>query len=469
MSVEFLRAFAAPVEVPVLIIGAGAAGLTAALSARSAGAGVLVLERDAEPSGSTALSSGLIPAAGTRFQRALGIEDSPALFAADILAKNHDRADPEIVRRIAEASAEAVEFLEDVAAIRLSVVEGFRYPGHSALRMHGTPERTGGALMARLLDAAAREGIDIATKARATGIIATAEGRILGVEIARPGDAAERVACQALVLACNGYGGNPGLIRTHIPALADALYFGHAGNTGDALRWGEALGARAADLSGHQGHGSVATPHGILITWATMMEGGVQVNADGVRFSNEHRGYSEQAEAVLAQPGGIAVNVYDRRIHEIALQFEDYRNAVALGAVRQAADAAQLAATFGLPAERLAKTLGEVAALAVSGCTDRLGRRFDSEKRLEPPFFAVRVTGALFHTQGGLEVDRSARVLRSDGTPFPNLFAAGGAARGVSGPAAEGYLAGNGLLAAVVLGRFAGQGAAAQARNVRTA
>jgi flavocytochrome c len=460
MSVEIVSAFDAPVEASVLVIGAGAAGLTAALSARAAGAEVLVLERDARPSGSTALSSGLIPAAFTRFQKAQGIADSPALFAADILAKNHGRADAAIVRRIAEASAEAVEFLADVAAIRFSLVEGFTYSGHSALRMHGTPERTGSTLMARLLDAAAREGVDIATEARATRLFADADGRILGVGIERPDGAAERVACRALVLACNGYGGDPALVRAHIPALADALYFGHAGNTGDALRWADGLGARVADLSGHQGHGSVATPHGILITWAVMMEGGVQVNALGQRFSNEHRGYSEQAEPVLAQPGGIAFSVYDRRIHEIALQFEDYRNAETIGAVRRAADAGELAAAFGLPTDHLAATLAGIDRLAASGGTDRFGRRFDPEKRLDPPYFGVRVTGALFHTQGGLEVDPGARVLRTDGTPFPNLFAAGGAARGVSGPTADGYLSGNGLLTAVVLGRFAGLGAA---------
>ena len=79
---------------------------------------------------------------------------------------------------------------------------------------------------------------------------------------------------------------------------------------------------------------------------------------------------------------------------------------------------------------------------------------------LKPPYYAVRVTGALFHTQGGLRIDRTARVLRSDGTPLPNLFAGGGAARGASGAAVWGYLSGNGLLTAVTLGRIAGASAA---------
>ena len=85
---------------------------------------------------------------------------------------------------------------------------------------------------------------------------------------------------------------------------------------------------------------------------------------------------------------------------------------------------------------------------------------FEVGKALKAPYCAVKVTGALFHTQGGLAIDRAARVLRQDGTPFPNLFAAGGAAVGVSGSGAAGYLSGNGLLTATVFGRIAGEAAA---------
>ena len=112
--------------------------------------------------------------------------------------------------------------------------------------------------------------------------------------------------CDALMLACCGYGGNKSLVARHIPEMAEALYFGHPGNRGDALLWGEQLGAATASLPGYQEHGSVATPHGILISWALMMQGGIQVNARGERFANEHLGYSEQAVPVLAQPGGVA-------------------------------------------------------------------------------------------------------------------------------------------------------------------
>jgi fumarate reductase flavoprotein subunit len=237
--------------------------------------------------------------------------------------------------------------------------------------------------------------------------------------------------------------------------MADAEYFGHVGNQGDALLWGAALGADARDLGGHQGHGSVATPAGILISWATITEGGFQVNDRGRRFSNEASGYSEQAAHVLAQPDGSAWTIFDARIAGIAAQFEDFRNAVAHGAVLEAQDIASLAAAIRVPEADLAATFGAVAA-ARDGAPDAFGRDFTRSPALAPPFRAVKVTGALFHTQGGLAVDAHARVLRTDGTAVPNLFAAGGAACGVSGRGAKGYLSGNGLLTAVALGRVAG-------------
>jgi fumarate reductase flavoprotein subunit len=447
-------------EVPILIIGAGAAGLCAALAAKEAGVEPWVIERDAQPAGSTSLSAGLIPAAGTRFQRARGIVDSPPLFVADIQRKAKNEANAAVVTAVAQGAGPLIEWLSDRFGLPFDVIDNFNYPGHSVMRMHGLPTRTGLELINRLRSAAEASGISIVPERVAETLLIEPEGSICGVEIVRGDGARERIGCEALVLACNGYGGNPDLVHRYIPEMTDALYFGHPGNRGDAVLWGDALGAQLADLGAYQGHGSVATPHNILITWAVIMQGGIQVNVEGRRFCDETQGYSEQAAEVLRQPDGIAWSVFDARIASVARQFEDFRDAERTAAVMTRESLPALAEAMHVPAEAFAAEWAEAEALKTGSQRDRYGRQFAPQQRFAPPFCAVKVTGALFHTQGGLVIDATCRVKRKDDTVFPNLFAAGGAAVGVSGSTAAGYLSGNGLLTATVLGRLAGQVAA---------
>ncbi|WP_298679971.1 FAD-dependent oxidoreductase [uncultured Lentibacter sp.] len=438
-------------EVQTLIIGAGACGLVAALSAKEAGQDLLVIEADPLPSGSTALSAGLIPAAGTKLQQAAGIEDSAAQFAADIQAKAHGENDQALVDLLAQNAGPVIDWLSEAHGLPFSVVDDFDYPGHSRRRMHGLPTRAGRELIDALRSAAERADIDIICERRATTLY-FADGRVQGIAARRPDGGLETIGCARLILACNGFGGNPALVGEHMPQIREGLWFGHDGNQGEAVLWAEPIGAQTQHLGAYQGHGNVAHPHGILITWATITEGGVQVNRDGLRFWNEAQGYSEAARAVLAQPGGEAYAIFDSRIAAIARQFEDFKHAEAQGAIKTAPTVAGLAEALGLPAKALQDTLKALP----RGGRDSFGRPF-GPSALQAPYCGVRVTGALFHTQGGLRVDTHARVMGQSGQPIANLFAGGGAACGVSGRADSGYLSGNGLLAAVVLGRIAGQ------------
>ncbi len=427
--------------VPVAIVGAGACGLTAALCLRDAGIECAVIERDQRPQGSTALSSGFIPAAGTQRQRAAGVrDDSPQRFAADIQAKAAGCAAAHLVDAYAQAITTTMDVLEQRHGLVFDLLDGFLYPGHSLRRMHALPQRTGAALLAALDAAAQRAGAWLLTDAQVHTLWCDGDDRVLGISFARPDGRTEHLACAALLLACNGFGGNPALVHQHLPEMRGAIYAGHAGNDGSAIAWGPQLGARLADLGGYQGHGSWAVPQGALITWALMMQGGVQVNALGRRFHDETAGYSEAAAQVLAQPGGVAWNVFDHALLAMAQGFPDFVAAQAAGALRHAADGAGLAGLIGCDADALAATLASTA--------------------LQAPYCAIRVTGALFHTQGGLDIDADCRVLRHDGRAFPNLLAAGGAARGVSGNGAAGYLSGNGLLSALAGGAIAAKTAA---------
>ncbi|GMQ85825.1 MAG: FAD-dependent oxidoreductase [Acidimicrobiia bacterium] len=446
-------------DVDVIVAGAGAAGLAASIAAADGGASVLLLEaKETFREGSnTAMSTSMIPAGGSRWQAEAGIDDSPDLLYADLMSKTKGKADPVVARALADVAPRLVVWLADTCDVPLELVTDISYPGNSRHRHHSVPERAGRVLHGHLLRAAAaRSNITLVVPSRLAGIEATNTGWRAATK--RPDGTEESVDTRAVVFATNGFGANEELVRRHVPEIADGLYFGGDGSTGDALMIGETIGADTGYLGAYQGHGSVATPHGVLLTWTTMMNGGILVNAEAQRFQNETIGYSESAVNVLGQPGRIAWAVYDQFVHDRALPFKDYRDLVEMEGVRWADDVAGVAAIIGCRQDHASRTLSEAARYAAGG-DDPLGRT-DWAHTLEPPFALVKVTGALFHTQGGLQVDERASVLR-DGTPIAGVFAAGGAAVGVSGDSAYGYVSGNGLLSALGLGYLAGNAVAA--------
>ena len=447
-------------SIPIVVVGAGGCGLSAALSAKENNSEVLVIERDSTPLGTTAMSTGLIPGANTRLQRAAGIEDTPEIFANDIINKTKGETDPEIATSLAIESSKTIEWLIDNYQIPLSLVDSFLYPGHTVMRMHGTPNRTGSELMGALCRAAERAGIDVLTNALVTDLYSDSNNKILGVKVLRTDGQTEEIGCDALILACCGFAGNPEMVEEYMPEIKEAEFFGHPGNKGDAIKWGKSLGADLADIGSYQGHGGLAAGRGVPILWPMIMEGGFQININGERFSDESLGYSEQAVKVVSQPKKIAWNIFDERLHELMKEFEDYNNAIEANAIISADSTTELSALTGINNESLNKTIIEVEEMVEGKRKDSFGRDFTIKPKLESPYYTVKVTGALFHTQGGLVVNEDAQVMDKNKVPLPNLFAGGGSARGISGPSDWGYIAGNGLLTATTFGRLAGLSAA---------
>jgi fumarate reductase flavoprotein subunit len=443
---------------PVVVIGAGAAGAMAALAAREKDARVLLLDRDTTPSGATAASSGMVPAAGTRAQRARDVADTPERFAADIQAKANGRAAPHLVDTYTREAAATLDWLEAQCGTRFELVDGVA-PGHSAPRMHALTERGGAALLAALYRALATRGVRLQSSARVTDLYVTGD-RVVGVRYLRGEREAVDVGCTALVLATNGFAANAALVARHLPDVRGLPFAGHDGSQGDALGWGEGLGAAIADIDGFLAHSSVVMPQRLQLPWALMTEGAIQVNRAGERFGNEHEGYSESALFVLAQDEGVAFNVFDERVHEVGLTMPNYPEAVARGLVKRAGTLRDLADALGVERGGLEQTVALVNALAFEDASDDFGRRFHAAQMLLGPYYGVQVTGALLGVEGGLAIDAEGRVLRPDGSALANVLAAGGAARGLSGDAGGGYLEGNGLLAALVGGRIAGTTAA---------
>ncbi len=444
--------------VAVAIVGGGACGLTAALAARDAGVAPLVLEQAPHCQGSSYMSLGALCAAGTTAQLRAGVADDAETFLADILARTGGAADAVAARLIATRAGSVVDWLAERHDVVFEWDAGWRPAfGHSRARLHATAGRSGADMMSRLADACDRAGVDVVTGARVTDLFATGDGTVRGLRVRRPDGSCEDIGCAALVLASCGFGDNPDMIARHIPDMREARYFGWEGNRGDAMRWGAALGGALTHMDAYQGLGLLADPYGIDVNPKLLIEGGIQINARGARFANELDDVSGQGARVMREPGGFSWVVYDERIHRACADLPQYRALLALNARRSGETVAALADAIEVPEAALRQTLAEVA--AAQGGRDAFGRRFETPC-LAPPLHALRVVGALFHTQGGLAIDPTARVVREDGAALANLFAGGGAAVGISGHGASGYLPGAGLSAAITLGAIAGTEAA---------
>ena len=447
---------------PDLVVAGAGGGLIAALRAAQLGLDVLVVEASEhfQRGNNTAMCTAMIPGVNSRWQRAQGIEDSADLFAADVDRKTKGTGDQRLARALAEISGEMVEWLADEVGLELSLMTDMHYPGHTVDRCHTIPERNGSALIDHLVKRARNHpNIDFLVPARLADVEADARGRVSAVLVETPAGETERIETPAVLLATNGYGADRSMVAEHMPEIAAATYHGSEFSRGDALRIGARLGAATAFLDAYQGHGALAARSATLLGWATIMHGALMLDTTGRRFAKETTGYSEFGPALAARPGATGWVVFDRRIHDLCMPFTDFRQTVESGDEVWADDARSLAAAIGLPEDAVVEELAESARAARGEITDRFGREWEAP--LEPPYAAVRVVPALFHTQGGLVVDPSARVVDEQDSPIPGLYASGGAAAGISGHGASGYLAGNGLLPAFGLAYLAATDVAA--------
>lgn len=447
-------------DVDVIVVGAGGCGLTAAIAAAEAGASVALLEKEDRAGGNTWLSTGSVPAAGSRFQTEAGVEDSPETMTADLLRKSGPHEAEDTVALLARESAALVEWLVDEHAVDLQLITDYKHVGHSITRLHAPAARKGEFLVKDLVAAAERLGVEVITGNPVAGLIVE-DGEVVGVRVAGERIEEYELRAGAVVLAANGFGGNREMLRKWIPEIADAQYFGAHGSTGEAVAWAGELGSPLANIGAYQGYAAVAYPHGSIVSWTTVEMGACLLSPQGERMGDETVGYSAFAPVVSAVTEESWV-VLDARIRDyVKGNEEEFSDLVEIGGVVEAADEAAVAAIIGADEATVAATLDEFSKAAREQASDPFGRTDFGFGMLEKPYFVVRSIPALFHTQGGITVNEKAAVTRADGTTVSGLFAGGGVAAGVSGKTgADGYSSGNGLLTAIGLGRIAGTSAA---------
>lgn len=445
--------------IPVIVVGGGACGCIAALAAKEHGADVLLLEQDPHPMGSTGMSQGLICAAGTQSQAQAGIDDSAEAFYRDIMAKTHHQADPITARTIAENAGPTIDWMSESLAMPWELDTRFEPGfGNSTYRVHGWPAHGGQDMVDLLHQRMAEAEIDVLCEAKLSDIHADANGKILGISLVRPDGEIEQIGCDSLILACGGFAANHALVKQYMPAASNARNNGHEGSQGTAIEVGLKLNAKLADMGAYQGYGMLTEPQGISVPPNVILNGGILVNSQGQRFVDESEDIAGVVLPVIKQPGEHVWVIYDERIEQTALHYAELQELNQLNASKRADSIAELATMINVPHAQLQESFDAIA--HAQGGSDALGRSWQQVQGPSGRLCALKVVGAIYHTQGGLQVNEHAQVMREDGSLLPNLFAGGGAARSVSGPAHWGYLPAMGLATAVTLGRLAGKAAA---------
>lgn len=442
-------------DVDVAIIGAGGAGLSAAVEAAKSGASVIVLEKMPMVGGNTVRAVGGINAAGTRFQAAKGIKDSPELFYQDTMKGGKNLNDPSLVRTLANKAAESVEWLISMGADLSDVtISG----GASVPRTHrpadGSP--VGVTVVKTLSSEAQRLGIKILLNTQATEITTDANGKVTGVKAIQKGSIPVTVKAKAVVLATGGFGANQDMVTKYRPELKGFSTTNHPGATGDGLVMAEKLGAAFVDLDQIQTHPTVIPGTGILVTEAVRGDGAILVNRQGQRFINELETRDVVSAAVLKQPGKTAFLIFDQGLRSGLKAIEEFANYLV-----SADSIEELGNKLGIDGKTLAATVASYNKSVAAGKDEAFGRKNLPREIKEGPFYAVEVTPAVHHTMGGVKVNTSAQVISKNGQPIPGLYAAGEVTGGVHG---ANRLGGNAVADIVTFGRIAGQNAAAYAK-----
>jgi len=424
------------IDTEIAVVGAGGCGLTAALIAARQGKRVLLLERDAIVGGSTAMSAGLFVAAGSRLQQANGETGSPEELAADIQRLNDHQSDAAVTLALCRVSGALMDWLV-AGGVPLEHMSSYRYQGMSQAWIHGPPQRDGAVMTRALLDAVqGRPAIDLRLRRAVTGLTSS-DGTVTGLTAISPEGERLIVRAESVILAASGFGANAAWVARAIPEMAGAAYYGAPYATGEAIEWGQALGAATGDMQAYQPHSSIAHPKMMLVTTYLINCGAIQVNQHGRRFGDETDAYAGHALAVQRQPGRVVIEVFDERIlRQTLANYPRFDECLAAGIVQRADTLEELAGQFELEEQALVATVQSYNAASSAG-RDEFGRsRFGGP--LSAPFYGIRVTSALVQTLGGLRVDERARVQRRDGSHISGLYAGGGSAIGLAGDRPEG-------------------------------
>ena len=436
------------ITVDVAVIGAGGAGLSAAVQAHDLGAKVVVVEKMAMPGGNTIRAAGGLNAVGTALQQAKGGHDSTEVMFYDTMKGGKWLNNPELVRTMVNNSAAAVDWL-------LALGGDFRDVGLMAGASQPRTHRpTGGALVGpevirTLYTAAKARQMDLRMNTQAVEIMKDRSGKVTGL-VVKGKDGEYKIHAKAVVNAAGGFGANNALVSKYVERLKGFATTNHPGATGDGVQLAEKAGAQLIDMTQIQTHPTVVPKVGEMITEAVRGNGAILVNKEGKRFFNELETRDKVSAAILKQTDGIAYLFFDSDMQKSLKATNGY---IKQPYCLTGATMDEIAKAMGVPAETLKASLDAWKQGKAAG-KDAFGRA-DMPRDLDKgPFYAIAITPAVHHTMGGIRIDSKTQVYTPEGMVIPGLFAAGEVTGGVHG---ANRLGGNAQADIVVFGRIAGQ------------
>jgi flavocytochrome c len=454
----------------VVVVGAGLAGLSAALEAQKSGKKVIVLNHFGLLGNSSSMSGGEISLIGTPLQKQMGIQDSTDLFVKDVLKANNHSVDVELVNVISEGAVELFQWLTEFGVQFDRIIS---WPGHSVLRVHKEIGGRGSRIVELLHQACKARGINVILKTMAISLLLDVSGRVIGIE-ARDGQGKtlKVMADSGVVLAAGGFAKNKEMLQKYAPRIADLPNVGARGATGDGIRLGIAVGARIVNMDSavlsYNLLSKDGSRHGqpMSVRWA--IGEGIAVNKEGSRFMDEDISYTRGTCRLIRQTGRTCFIVFDEKTKS-KVDMVDYVE------VYTGNTAAELAAELGVDPIALANsiaTYNDAVSRKVIPETN-LWMRGIQRHCLQGRLFAVAVAAELVFTQGGMLINSRGQVIHESGKPIPGLYAAGDNALGMSGStggedSCPGYLSGVAILTALSFGRVAGRNAAGEKAKLQT-
>ncbi|MEG1494289.1 MAG: FAD-dependent oxidoreductase [Gordonibacter sp.] len=442
-------------ETDVLVIGGGGAGICAALSAAEQGAQVVLCEKTSVLGGATMLSSGKIPAVGTKQQAGMGETDSVEACVIDIMRPSNYSVRPDLVYTVTEQSRDIVEWTESHGAVWN--IDAALYYGQTAHRMHTTENAGKGLTDALIASMGGNQAIKQMLSCEIQGLVLDDEGEAVIGAYGKSGKDQVAIIAKNTVLASSGFANNPGMLAQYCPEAVDAFKRVAPGATGEGILWAQELGVELQNMGSYQGHAFHGVDNDETLEQAMANNGGIIVNQEGNRFMSEYGGYSELSPHILAQTNRIAYLCFTDAQVAKSLKFPGWDKA---GIVKKGATATELAAAIGADAATLEKTISEYQAALGKG-EDKFNRSH-LPASFDGPYYALKITGEIRHTQGGMPTDVAGHVLRADRSLVQGLYAAGGCTEGFSCRGGAAYMSGNGLIQALVFGKIAGAAAATE-------